>query len=326
MSKATKHTFNVNTAGLSEWVNENNKEILIQLQMTSDLVPYATVYPGMKEATQNIHFMNTTVTWQTDACSYNASDTTTLTEKPITVGQIAAMEDVCPKLLWGFWAEQLLKKGSNNENDIPAEISRAWVEKKMNINKRQINIADWQGNTLSGNANLNKYNGLIKEIFADGSVIDGNTSNASTATDETNILARMKEMYLVIPEDMFESAPDGGNLVWFIPHSYWKFYTEALKAANLFHWKGGETDSQTATTYYGTNIELVPQIGLSGQNKMVIMRKGDIAIGLDGETDEDQFEVWYSKDDRTNHSLLAFKRGITYKFSNYIVKWGLGTS
>lgn len=326
MSKPTKHKFNVNTAGLSEWVNENNKEILTQLQMTSDLVPYATVYPGMKEATQNIHFMNATVTWQSDACTYNASDTTTLTEKPITVGQIAAMEDICPKLLWGFWAEQLLKKGSNNENDIPAEISRAWTEQKMNINKKQINIADWQGNTLSGNANLNKYNGLLKEIFADGSVIDGNTSNATGATTASNILARLEEQYLAIPVDMFDGAPDGGNLVWFISPEDWKFYTVALKNANLFHWVGGETDGKTNMKYYGTNIEFAVQIGLSGQEKRIIMRKGDIAIGLDGETDEDQFEVWYSKDDQTNHSKLAFKRGITYKFSDYIVKWGLGTS
>lgn len=324
--KATKHTFNVNTAGLSEYVNENDKEILIQMQMTSDLVPYATVKPGMKKATQNVHFMDTTVTWQTDSCSYNASDTTTLTEKAITVGQIAAMEDICPKLLWDFWAEQLLKKGSIAENDIPAEFSKAWIDLKMNINKKQINIADWQGDTDSGNANLNKYNGLIKEVFADGSVIDGNTSDFSTATTTSNILARMAEMYMAIPEDMMEGAPDGGGLVWFLPESYLRMYNEALKTANLFNWVGGETDAATAKKYYGTNIELVPQVGLSGQNKMVIFRKGDIIIGMDGETDEDQLDVWYSKDDRTNHSLLVFKRGITYKFSDYVVKWGLGTS
>lgn len=321
-----KHKFNVDTAGLTAWINENDRELLTQMQMTSDLVPYAEIKPGMKEATQNVHFLDTTVVWQTDACSYNASGTTTLTEKPITVGQIAVMEDICPKLLWGFWAEQLMKKGSAGDADIPAEISKAWTEKKLNLNKRAINVADWQGDTNSGNAQLNKYNGLLKEIFNDASVIDGNTSDFATATTESNILARMKEMYLAITEDMAGEDAEGGNLVWFLPYSYKKMYNEALKAANLYHFVGGQLDTPTVDYYYGTKIQLVTQVGLAGTDKMVIMRKGDILIGMDGESDEDQLEVWYSKDDQTNHSKLAFKRGITYKFSDYIVKWGLGTS
>jgi hypothetical protein len=326
MEKMKKHNFNVVTSGLTEWINENDKELLIQMQITSDLAPYAEIKTCLKEAIQNVHFMDTTVTWQSDACSYNASDSTTLTEKPIQVGQIAAMEDICPKLFWGFWAEQLMKKGSANDADIPAEISRAWTELKLNINKKQINVADWQGDTASGNANLNKYNGLIKEIFNDASVIDGNTSDAATATTESNILARMKEMYMVITEEMAGDDPEGGNLIWFLPYTYKKMYNEALKAANLYHFVGGQLDTPTVDYYYGTKIELKTQIGLAGQDKMVIMRKGDILLGMDGETDEDQLEVWYSKDDQTNHSKLAFKRGITYKFSDYIVKWGLGTS
>ena len=319
---SNKYNFNVVTSGLTAYVDETNTELLYQLQMASELAPYSEVYPGIK-GTERLHFMTTTATFQTDACSYNASDSTTFTEKDLTVGKIAIMEDICPKLLQGFWAQQILAAGSRGEEAIPADIARVWTEKKLNLVAKQINVADWQGDTGSGTANLNKYNGLLLEIFADGSVVDGNTTNASTATAVTNILARMQEMYLAIPEDLRAGAPDGGGLVWFLPQAYLDFYVIALREANLFHYKGGEGEGMN---YYGTDIKLVPQVGLASQNKMVITTVGNIAIGVDLQSDEDTFEVWYSKDDRVNHSLIAFKRGITYKFSDYVVKWGLGTS
>lgn len=316
-----KHAFNVVTSGLTAYVDENDTQLLYQLQMESDLAPFAEVRSGIK-GTERLHFMTTTATFQTDACSYNASDSTTFTEKDLTVGKIAVMEDICPKLLQGFWAQQILAAGSRGEEAIPQEVASAWMAKKLNLVQKQINIADWQGNTGSGSANLNKYNGLLLEIFADGSVVDGNTSDASTATTTSNILARMEEMYLAIPEDLRAGAPDGGTLKWFLPQAYLDMYVIALRDANLFHYKGEEGNIK----YYGTNIDLVPQVGLASQNKMVITTTDNIVIGVDLESDEDTLEVWYSKDDRTNHSLLAFKRGITYKYSDYIVKWGLGTS
>lgn len=314
------HKFNVNTAGLTAYVDENKKELLYQLQMASELRPYASVEAGIKQD-RRLHFMTTTATFQSDSCAYNASDTTTFTEKTITVGDIAIMEDICVKSLKAFWTEQIIAAGSNGEDAIPSEIASAWLEKKLNVVKRQINIADWQGDTASGTANLNKYNGLIKEIFNDGSVVDGNTSNTTTFTI-SNVLANMQEMYLNIPEDLRAGAPDGSSLVWFLPQAWYDLYIIAARNANLYHHNVGEG----ITTYHGTGIELVPQVGLASQNKMVITTRDNIVIGMDGDMEEDNLDVWYSKDDRINHSLIQFKRGITYKFSSYIVKYGLGAS
>lgn len=317
-----KHQFNVNTAGLTAYVNENDTQLLYQLAATSSIMPYATVRTGIK-GTERLHFMSTNATFQTDSCAYNASGTTTFTEKNVTVGKIAIMEDICTKSLNGFWTEQILAAGSNGEEAIPSEIARAWMEKKLNLIKKQLNVADWQGDTGSGTANLNKYNGLLKEIFADGSVVDGNTSDASTATSSANIIARINEMYAVIPDDIMDGAPDGSGLVLFLGMDYFKYYVQAGRVLNYFNYV---VDENNAATFFGTNIKMVPQVGLTGTNKMVLTTEDNIVIATDLESDEDAMDVWYSKDDRINHSLIAFKRGITYKYSNYIVKWGLGTS
>lgn len=317
-----KQQFNVNTAGLTAYVDESQKELLYQLNMVSDLAPYAEVHTGLK-GTQRVHFINTSVTFQSDSCSYNASDSTPFTEKDLTVEPIAIMEDICVKALNGFWTQQLVAAGGKGEEVIPSEISRAWMDIKMNVLKKEINTADWQGDTSSGTANLNKYDGLIKKIAAASGVIVGNTSLATTATTVSNILARMQEMYLAIPEDLRNGAPDGGNLIWFLPQSYFDMYTMAGRAANYFHYK---IDEGTAPTYFGTNIQLVPQVGLAGTNKMYITPKNNILLGMDAQSEEDQIDVWYSKDDRINHSLITFKRGLEIKFYDYVVRWDLSGS
>ena len=44
---------------------------------------------------------------------------------------------------------------------------------------------------------------------------------------------------------------------------------------------------------------------------------------MDGEGDEDNMEVWYSKDDRVNKMNIAFKRGTQYFYGNEVVSFAL---
>lgn len=310
-----KQEFNLVTSGLVAYVDESSTDLLINLQAASSLAQHADIMSGVK-GTVDMHFIDTTVTLQGDSCSYNASDATTLTKKPITVGAVAVMENICVKLLNGFWTQVLVKAGANNEDVIPQEIASKWMEIKLNKLKTIINKADWFGDTGSGTANLNKYNGLLKQIDADITVKHGNTGSV-TVVDLTNVLAVMQAMYLVIPEDMRADNPDGENLEWFLPQAIYDLYIIAARNANLYHWNVQEGFA----TYHGTNITLVPQSGLGGSQRMIITPKGNIVIAMDGDSDEDVIDVWYSKDLQINLSKIAFKRGISYKFGESIVEF-----
>ena len=308
-----------NTAGLSAYVNENAFGLLMQLQAKSGLADVVTKQPGIKEVAR-MHFMATTAPWQSDGCSYTSSGTTTLTQKNITVGAIAVMEDLCVKDLNGFWAEQLVAKGSAGEEIIPGEIEAAWMLKKLNVNANQIAKADFQGDILSGNANLNKYDGLLKLVDADGTVINGNTGALAVAPTTANILAVLDAMWTAVPEDMLYDNPDAGKQLYlWLPTSYYKMYIIALKNANLFHYPSKDGDH----TLYGTDIILKPTVGLAGTNRMILTSADNIVIGMDGDTDEDKMDVWYSKDDRVHKSLIAFKRGVNFSFGGYIVNFKL---
>lgn len=311
-----------NTAGLTAYVDENKFGLLMQLQAKSGLADVVAKQTGIKEVAR-LHYMTTTAPFQSDGCSYNASGTTTLTEKTITVGAIAIMEDLCVKTLNGFWAQELVAKGSKGEEVIPGEIESAWMQKKLNVVANQLAKADFQGDTLSGNANLNKYDGLLKLIDADATVIQGNTGGLLVAPTVANILAVLDAMWTSLPDDLEDDAPDAGRQLYlWLPRTYYKMYLLALKNANLFHYQSKDGDD----LLYGTNVILKPTVGLASTDRMVLTYADNITIGLDGDTEEEQMEVWYSKDDRVHKSLIAFKRGVQFNFGSYIVTFKLGVS
>ena len=59
---------------------------------------------------------------------------------------------------------------------------------------------------------------------------------------------------------------------------------------------------------------------------MIITPKDNLIVAMDGEGDDDEVKIWYSEDDRIHKTLIRFKRGVSAKFNDYIVRWGLGTS
>jgi hypothetical protein len=311
-----------NTAALTAWVDENKFPLLMQLQAKSGLAEVVAMQSGIKSSAR-LHSITTTAPWQSNGCSYNASGTTTFGQKTITVGDVAIMEDVCSLDLEGFWTQQLMKEGKSAQEVIPGEIESKWMAKKLNTIAHDVTVADFQGDTLSGNAQLNKYDGLLKLLAADATVIQGNTTGLLVAPTTANILAVMDGIYTVIPEDLSLDNPDAGNQLYlWLPLSYYKMYIIALKNANLFHRESKDGD----TNLYGTNIILKPTVGLAGTDKMVLTYADNITIGVDGTGDADQMDVWYSKDDRITKSLVTFKRGVQYQFGNYIVLFQLGVS
>jgi len=305
-------------SGLSAWVDENKFPLLMQLQAKSGLADVVAKQTGIKEVAR-LHSLTTTAPFQSDGCSYNASGTTTLGQKNITVGAIAVMEDLCVKTLNGYWAQQLVAKGAAGEEVVPGEIENMWMAKKLNVIANQIAKADFQGDTGSGDANLNKYDGLLKLVDADGTVVNGNLGGYYSV-DVTNILAVLQGMYTAIPEDLEMDAPDAGRQLYlWLPTAWYKLYINALINSNNYHYTATDGD----TKLFGTNIILKPTVGLASTNRMILTYADNITIGLDGDADEEKMEVWYSKDDRTTKSLVAFKRGVQYQFGSYIVEFTL---
>tara|TARA_R100001463_G_C3538534_1_gene222213 strand:+ start:157 stop:1101 length:945 start_codon:yes stop_codon:yes gene_type:complete len=307
-------------SALSAYIENQDFPLIAQMQATGGLAEKVNIQTGIK-GSSNLQFLSTDVVFGNDSCTRTGADTTTLSNRTITVGAIAVSEDLCIKDLNGYWAQVLIKKGAAGEEEMPAEIEAVYMAKKMNALKNQLAISDFQGDTTSATNNLSYYNGLLVQLDADATVVDGNTGAVTVATgiSSSNVLDILDGMWESIPD----SIADADDLSLWVPTSVYKKYVVALKNANLFHYSAdGEQEF-----LYGTNVKLCKTIGLpgaAGSERMVLARDSGITVGLDGDSDEDAMTV--RLDPVSEKSIffdVTFKRGISYSFGNEIVSFEL---
>ena len=305
---------------LSAYIEDQDFSLIAQVQATGGLAEVVNIQAGIK-GSSNLQFLDSDVVFGADGCSRTPAGTTTFTQRTITVGAIAISEDLCVKDLIGFWTQTEMKQGANTEAELPGGIEKVWVDTKMNKLKNQLTISDFQGDTASGTNNLSYYDGLLKIVDADASVIDGNTGAVTVATGITtaNVLAILDDMWSAIPDNISEES----DLSLWMPTSVYKKYVIALKNANLFHFKGEDG----IETLYGTDLRIRKTVGLpgtAGVERMLIARDSNITIGVDGTGDEDAVDVRVNP--ATNKSVfydVTFKRGVQYAFGDEIVEFTL---
>lgn len=256
-------------------------------------------------------------------CGFNADGTTTLDQRILTVGKIKVQEELCPDDLNKKYTQHQLKPGSKDD-EIPFEedYTSLKVRKINNVNE----VAIWQGDTASGDANLNKFDGLMKIIDAEGTVVDGNASGATEIT-AANVIGLVNDMYAAIPAQLIE-AGDGdeqvSDLAVLMGSDTFRTYILALQAANLYHFK--PDDSMLEYTIPGTNVKAMALGGLTGTDRMFAGRigsEGDFVVGVDLENEEEDFDMWYSKDDDVVKFSVKYKMGTQIKFPDQIVEFTL---
>jgi len=306
-------------SALSAYIENQDFPLIAQMQATGGLAEVADIQTGIKGSSY-LQFLSTDVVFGADGCSRTGADTTTFSQRTITVGPIAVSEDLCIKDLNGYWAQVLVKKGAAGEEEMPAEIEAVYMEKKMNALQNALTLSDVQGDTTSATNNLSYYDGLLKIVDA-GSPVDGNTGAVTVATgiSSSNVLDILDGMWESIPDNISEAD----DLSLWVPTSVYKKYVIALKNANLFHYSGdGEQ-----VKLYGTNVALRSSVGFpgaAGSERMILTRNSNIVIGMDGDADEDAMKVRLDPVSEKNIFFdVTFKRGVQVRFIDEVVEFTL---
>jgi len=305
-------------SGLTDYVNENEFPLVGKIQVSPEMTAAGVTIKNGIKGSMRLHFGETDVIFQSGGgCGGAAAGTTTLTEKTLTVGRIRVREDICFDDLAGKYMEMNMKQGLLNGKQMEPDTWAAFYysEKQAKLNN-QLELSDWQGDTTSLAANWNKYDGWIKYIDA-GSPVDGNTDNQTTVT-LSNIIAAVRNMYLAIPNNLkFRN-----DLVLYMPWSWFQMYQQALLAANLFHFTGGDQEY----TIIGTNVKLKPTYGLSAgtlatYGRMFLTYPSNLVLGMDLESDK---EVSMRIDPVTNEKVIyeaQWSRGTQIMFTEDIVEF-----
>lgn len=314
-------SFSVGT--LANYTIENVQPLLTSAVLgskTAQLLKDAgQIVVGIKSS-EKLPIMDTDAFFQSgDACGFNASGTTSFTQRTLTVGKLKVNESLCIRDLEAKFLQQALPAGSNYDSMVFAE---QYTSRKAEKIASQLEIATWQGDTASADGNLNKFDGFVKHITAAGNaVVNANSSTyfgtPATSITESNVIAVFDAVYKALPAEIV--AKD--DVVIFCGMDVFRTYTIKLKNDNLFHYR---IDQKADNEFFlpGTTIRVVAVQGLNGTSKIVAGRLSNFFIGSDLMDEQyEKFKIWYDENSDLVKTAVHWKYGTQIAFPDQIVKF-----
>jgi hypothetical protein len=262
----------------------------------------------------------TNANFQVDACGWNPSGTTTLSQATVTVGKVKMEETICPKDFEAYFSQEALKAGSTYEDFGWADFQTKFTEQKNKMIAKQLEVGLWQGDTDSAVENLKRFDGLIKIIDA-GSPVNANVSGyvsggPISVLSATNIVASLNGVYKAIPVEII----DQDDLKVFVGNDTYRLAILAYQALNLYNYKV-DGDANQTFVIPGTNVELVAVNGLNGTGDIYATTLSNIAMAFDLEAEEENYKIWYSQDNNEVRYRVAFKLGVGLAYTTLVVKF-----
>lgn len=310
-----------NVSALTNYVKEDERSLFTSSLFdakTQQLIQSAGNVMVEVKSAATVNIMDTDAAFQDDSgCAFNASGTTTFTQRTLTVGKIKVQEALCPKDLEAKYLQKALPAGTNYTEIIFAQ---EYSERKAGKIAEQLETAIWQGDTDSLNINLNKFDGFQKIIVNAAGVVDANTTPYVSATltslTVSNILSAVKAVKNALPARV--KGKDDVKI--FCGWDTFDLIVDAHVNANLFNY-GSQNIGDGEFIIPGTRYTVVAVHGLDGTNDMYAMRTSNMFLGTDLLSDQDQFEMWYSQDDRNVKFHVGFKMGVQIAFPSEVVKF-----
>jgi hypothetical protein len=310
-------------SGISAYTKEQIAPLLTEAVFaakTQTLLKSGGILLPKTKSSVKIPKLATNANFQVDACGWSPSGTTTLTQASVTVGKIKIEETICPKDFEAYFSQEALKAGSTYEDFGWTDFQTKFTEQKNKVIAKQLEVAIWQGDTTSANLNLKSFDGLQKLIDA-GSPVDANVSGfvsggpIATVT-AANVVSILNAVYKAIPVEII----DADDLKVMVGNDVYRLAVLAYQQLNLFNYKVDGDMNQTFIIP-GTNVELVAVNGLNGTGDIYATTLSNIAMAFDLEAEEENYMIWYSKDNNEVRYRVAFKLGVGLAYTQLVVKF-----
>lgn len=313
--------FDVST--LAAYVKQDERKIFSRSLFdakTQQLIQAAGNVMVEVKSSETVNVMSTDAFFQDGStCGFTASGTTAFTQRTLTVGKIKVQEALCPKDLEAKYLQKALPAGSEYTESIYA---KEYVDLKSSIIAEQLETAIWQGDTTSGNAALNKFDGFQKLILqASGSTINANVSGyvsgaPLSSITAANALSVVKGIKNALPAKVKGKA----DVKIFCGWDVFDLIVDAHVNANLFAY-GAQNIGEGNFTIPGTKYEVVAVHGLDGTSDLYAMRTSNMFFGTDLLNENDNAKMWYSEDDMNVKFSVTFKAGVQIAFPDEVVRF-----
>lgn len=164
---------------LTNYTEEKKQELITKALFSAKTIKMMTPMTGVKSS-ETINIFDTDAVFQAGgSCGFAASGTTSITQRTVTVGKIKVQEALCPKTLEAKYTQTMLQAGSQYDK-IPFE--QIYADYKAEQIAKAMETAVWRGDTTSGDAQLARFDGLIKMIGKNYSATGVVNNNAISGT------------------------------------------------------------------------------------------------------------------------------------------------
>lgn len=247
-------------------------------------------------------------------CTFTAGGSATLTQREISTAVLKSDMEICPRNLIGKYAEYLVRVNATEESLPFEQFIMDGVVAELN---KKIEKLIWLGDTTkSSDANLKWTNGLIKIAQGDADVVDVAIAKGTTAFDA------IQKVYMAMTD---EAIARGGEI--YVSPALYRQFLQELMAKNLFHYASAEAEYPEEFYFPATNVKVVSTYGLTGDNLHIYASFAKNQFyGCDMEGDNEDIDLWYSRDNRTFRLEALWNSGVQIAFPEHVVLGTIATA
>jgi len=315
--------------GLTSYVEQQRLPLLTKAVFDAKTQSLMQKRVGVKYE-EALNLMDTDAVFQAaSTCAWNASGTTTFSQRNISVARVKVQEELCPRSLETAWLASQLTQGSNYEG-VPFE--QAFATQKAKRIAEGIERAIWQSvpsvaaasasvsgtsgwavgaTSPSGDAQLNRTGGggllwLTRYGAGASSVV---TAQLGANFSDSTIVSGFETAYNNLPTRVISN----NDLVAFCGWDLYRMLVHKLVTVNLYQGDLGQV-AGGEMFYPGTNMKVVAVNGLNNTQRIFAGSLSNLFYGTDLLSDEDQFRIWASYDNDSVRFQAAYKYGVQIAF------------
>lgn len=299
----------INVSNLGTYVDEQRLPLIRKAVMGARSAYHFNLMTGVKGATA-LNLLDTNVSFgDGNACGWDEAGTSTLSQRVLTPGAIKINMSFCDKKLLKTWANYEVKVAAGQKT-LPFE--EDFLKGVGEDIAAKLEKAMWQGDTASSDANLNKFDGIIKAVSG--------ATLASTVTyaDGDSKSKIVGDVYAAIPS----AAYNKGEVVMYVGEDFYRSYIQELIAnGNLVITTGlNDVAMPESILIPATNVRIIGVGGLNGTNQVYASFKDNFVYGVDLTSDQETYDFWYDRKEQAHLLAVGFVAGVQVAYPDMLVK------
>lgn len=294
----------INVSTLTEYVNQNNGELLTKAVLGAKTLDYIEIMPGVKYK-DVLNYLDSTVEFKNgEACGWEPGGEDKFTQRTIEVKPVKINKEFCWKDLRKYWMNYQMLFEAGRET-LPFE--EKIIENNINAINTELEKLIWQGD---GNKPMN---GFIETIRNAGGGIQKTVAEGYTAIEVIDAAYEAMTPVMLIQEPVI-----------FVSPSTFRSYIHGLNATCCANREVIDAASEKITYPGDSRVTIVPVPGLEGALDSLCIALAtpakNLVYGTDVEGSENTFKFWYDeKEDKFMFKVL-FNAGTQVKFPDQIVR------